>query len=207
MTIRVYRMALAASGFVSAIYVFAIGLGAAMDMRLVAAGIAWLITSMALSFAFVLAREALHPTGPDSPGDFPRADAANVGRASQASSRVQCASQRESGNLGRERGSGAVIIQRKSQYINRLRDLDIYLDGQRTAPVGDGKTIQLDVDSGRHGIQIRIDYTRSPIEYLDVRNGEEVRLECGSEIAGWKLLVSPFLAIKRESLFLRRIPN
>jgi hypothetical protein len=50
-----------------------------------------------------------------------------------------------------------IKILRTSEYVNRIRDYQIYLDGQKVGTVANGETIRLDTTKGDHTLIAKID--------------------------------------------------
>lgn len=55
-----------------------------------------------------------------------------------------------------------IKIQRTSELNNRLRDYQIYIDGEKIGKIADGETKDFLISSGKHSIVVKIDWCSSP---------------------------------------------
>jgi len=55
-----------------------------------------------------------------------------------------------------------IILQRTSEYVNRMRDYKIYLDGLKIGTIANGETKQFEINTGQHSIIAKIDWCCSP---------------------------------------------
>ena len=55
-----------------------------------------------------------------------------------------------------------LIIQRTSEYNNRLRDYGIYIDGQKVDTIANGQAKEFTITSGRHTLYSKIDWCSNP---------------------------------------------
>lgn len=198
---RLRRLVLAVSTLASAAFLFVIGWIGVLQLNILRAGLVWTVAALFVALALVLIREALNSADEKSestaspPGlrsvryrpDCGRGDAAAESRSEPAGS--------------------ALVIEREKQWVNRLRRIEVVLDGLQVAAVAGAQAAQLDVDPGRHRIYVRIDSSRSREQAVDLRTGETVRFRCGSLIAGWRILIGPYIYLARHSLYLARIPD
>jgi hypothetical protein len=65
-----------------------------------------------------------------------------------------------------------VKIVRSSEYINRLRDYGIYIDGRKVGVVSNGEVVEFVVSSGEHTIYARIDWCFSPTRTFSIADHE-----------------------------------
>jgi hypothetical protein len=65
-----------------------------------------------------------------------------------------------------------LIIQRTSEYTNRLRDYKIYIDGQKVDTISNGQTKDLNISPGRHTLFFKIDWCRSPEISFEIVDNE-----------------------------------
>lgn len=66
-----------------------------------------------------------------------------------------------------------IIIHRSSEYVNRLREIRILIDGKEEGRIANGQELALQVPSGSHTLQAKIDWAGSRKFPLHVREGEE----------------------------------
>ena len=196
MITRLRRFLLAASALASAAILLAIGWFGILELNLLRTGITWAGGLFILGLALALLRDALTPT-PKAPKSASVPLGLRVVHHQPDDSAGKDAAEDPS-----DPDRSAVVLSRVSQWVNKLRDVDVYLDGLQVASLGDGQTVQLDIDPGPHRIQVRIDSSRSTEQTLHLRAGETVRFTCGSLIAGWKILIAPYIYLARHSLYL-----
>lgn len=55
-----------------------------------------------------------------------------------------------------------IIISRTSEYNNRLRDYQLFLDGAKIGTISNGETKEFETTSGQHTILAKIDWCTSP---------------------------------------------
>ncbi|MEI2738519.1 MAG: hypothetical protein V9F01_07025 [Chitinophagaceae bacterium] len=63
-------------------------------------------------------------------------------------------------------------VKRKSEWINRVRNIGIYLDGVRLGTVSNGETAEFEIAEGAHQLKAKIDWCRSNEESFTVSAGE-----------------------------------
>lgn len=99
-----------------------------------------------------------------------------------------------------------ITIQRGKSYADYLRAYKVEVDGVMVASVRAGQSVTFPVSVGIHALRLRIDWCGSEEQRLDVRSGERITFECGSSLAGWRLLIGFYYAFLRtqQYLWLRR---
>jgi len=55
-----------------------------------------------------------------------------------------------------------INIQRTSEYVNRLRNLGVYIDDKKVGTVSNGETKEFEIPAGSHLICCKIDWCSSP---------------------------------------------
>lgn len=88
---------------------------------------------------------------------------------------------------GEER-MGTITISRESQFMNKMRSYDIYVDGEKIGEIKNGGTEELPVPPGEHVIQLQIDWCKSKEIPFRLSEGEKQSFQCGSRLKGWKVL-------------------
>jgi hypothetical protein len=63
-------------------------------------------------------------------------------------------------------------------YRDRLRSYRILIDGERAGSVKEGQTASVEVPPGRHEVELRIAWCRSPAIAIDVADRATVSLRC-----------------------------
>jgi len=81
-------------------------------------------------------------------------------------------------------------ISRPRQYADALRQYRVLIDDAEAAAIRPGQTIDIDVPPGKHRVVAAVDWVRSnPVEFEALPGGYH-RLEVGSNVAGWRLLLA-----------------
>ena len=66
-------------------------------------------------------------------------------------------------------------ITRPREWFGRFRKLKVLLDGATVARIGVGETVVLEVEPGRHALQLEMDWCRSPVLEVHVEAGTGLR--------------------------------
>lgn len=85
-----------------------------------------------------------------------------------------------------------ITIARTSQRVNSMREYDIYLDGQKINAISNGETKTIEVSNGNHEIYLKVDWCKSKKLNINLAEGQELKLKCGSKITGVKQIFSLF---------------
>jgi hypothetical protein len=99
-----------------------------------------------------------------------------------------------------------ITIQRGKSYADRLRAYKVAVDGVIVASVRAGQSVTVPVWAGSHTLRLRIDWGRSEELQFQARAGEWIAFECGTSLAGWRVLLAIFYAAfwSHRYLWLRR---
>ena len=83
----------------------------------------------------------------------------------------------------------ALSIQRGGGYSDWLRGYKIFIDGEEHGAVRPNSIRTLEVPAGRHQVQLRMDWSSSPVVAVDV-DDDGATLACGpgARCGGWSLL-------------------
>ena len=68
-----------------------------------------------------------------------------------------------------------IIINRKSEWMNRLRSIHVYIDGKNVGSLKNGSSEEFVVEQGLHTIECKIDWCSSMPVSLDVK-AEDVKV-------------------------------
>ena len=55
-----------------------------------------------------------------------------------------------------------IIFKRTSEYNNRLRDYQLFIDGKKIGTIANGQTKEFETTSGQHNVVAKIDWCSSP---------------------------------------------
>ena len=72
-----------------------------------------------------------------------------------------------------------IILKRTSEYVNRMRDYKIYLDGLNIGTIANGETKQFEINTGQHSIIAKIDWCCSPEINVNLIENETKSLKVG----------------------------
>ena len=100
-----------------------------------------------------------------------------------------------------------VTIRRVRQIPDNARVYRLRIDGDSACTVRSGQKATVKVPPGRHEVWLSVDWFRSPKLALDLAPGDEVVLEGGNHVRGWRApfaLLSMVVAPSRY-LWLRRL--
>ena len=81
-----------------------------------------------------------------------------------------------------------LVFKRDSQFMNKMRKFDIYLNDSKTEQIKDGETKQLDVAPGEYIVKMQIDWVESATHKIQIGADETVHFQCGSRLKGMKIL-------------------
>jgi len=80
----------------------------------------------------------------------------------------------------------SIVIARTSEYINRARNIAIYVDEVMVDKISNGETRKIQVEEGPHRVKATIDWCSSPELSLDLHGNESLELELsGYKYAGF----------------------
>ncbi len=75
---------------------------------------------------------------------------------------------------------GRIILERKSQFLNRLKGYKVMINGLEQGVIRNGKTEEYEMPAGPNEITCRVNWCRSNSFMVDVKAGEAVYLKVGS---------------------------
>ena len=71
---------------------------------------------------------------------------------------------------------GKIIIDRKSEWINKASAIDIYIDGEKAGHIGDGESMEYEVLPGEHIIYASIKFLRCKDVKLNITEQGSINL-------------------------------
>ncbi|MCK7614592.1 hypothetical protein [Roseibium sediminicola] len=86
---------------------------------------------------------------------------------------------------------GTIRLSRAAGIIDMFRAYQIVLDGEFVGKIKRGGTVEIELEKGRHALQLQIDWCRSNTVLFDAGD-TIVCFECGNNFDGKKLLAAPF---------------
>lgn len=89
-----------------------------------------------------------------------------------------------------------LIIKRTSEWVNRMRDIALYLDGEKIGVIGNGQTKEFDIDPGEHRLNSKIDWCGSETMIFNLTDSEiQVVKLSGFKSGKWLLPIALILSI------------
>jgi len=88
-----------------------------------------------------------------------------------------------------------IILNRTSEYVNRLRNFGVYIDGKKVGTIANGDRKEFNVSPGQHSIVTKIDWCSSKTITFDLTDDEIKELKVGGfKNAKW-LMPTTFIVI------------
>jgi len=99
-----------------------------------------------------------------------------------------------------------IEITRTKQFANKARAIGIYINSKKVDTIRDGETKIFDLETAENEIYVKIDWCKTVPQKIIINEGETKRLELGSNLSGWKLLLAIFYISTNTSeyLYLRK---
>ncbi len=107
-------------------------------------------------------------------------------------------------------GSGNLSIRRVSFFADRRRRYRVFVDGQKVGLLGDGDgPLIVQVSPGPHNLCVKIDWCSSNTLRVDVKPGQRLVAECGSNAQGANVFMMLLYTLVKihDYLWLRQIPD
>lgn len=100
-----------------------------------------------------------------------------------------------------------ITVRRVTWYPDRFRSFEIEVDGTIVGKVRAGESMTIPVVAGQHRIRVKIDWCGSETLLFEVEDGAHILFECGSTLAGWRMLLALlYITIwTRQYLWLRSV--
>lgn len=75
-------------------------------------------------------------------------------------------------------GSARLVITRRPNFVAKVRAFKVLIDGEEVGTLREGAPFTHEMTPGRHELQLKLDWGKSPIEEFEVRAGQELRYWC-----------------------------
>jgi hypothetical protein len=73
-----------------------------------------------------------------------------------------------------------IILNRTNEYVNRLRDYGVYIDGKKVGTIANGEIKEFNVSAGQHSVVTKIDWCSSYPLTFDISDNEVKNFKVGS---------------------------
>ena len=70
-----------------------------------------------------------------------------------------------------------IIVYRNTEWANKWRTIDLYMDGEKLGSLEDGQTIAFEIPTGNHSLEAKIDWCGSNTIELMMEEDDIVNLE------------------------------
>jgi hypothetical protein len=100
---------------------------------------------------------------------------------------------------------GSLTLARSRQCIDCLSHYQFLLDGRPLTTLRAGRTIEVKLPPGRHQLVVKMGWFRTAPLEIEAIEGLGYRLEAGSNVSGWKLLLilAYVTVLRHQFLYLR----
>lgn len=98
-----------------------------------------------------------------------------------------------------------LIIKRKKELINSMRDIELFLDQTLLGTISNGKTEVFDLEPGTYKLKAEIDWCGSGVQEVEIKDGETRIIELSaykhSNFLLPALLLAGLLGVVLDNLF------
>jgi DNA-directed RNA polymerase delta subunit len=77
-----------------------------------------------------------------------------------------------------------IVIERTSQYANKMRKINVYINNQKVSSIKNGETKEISLQEGVHQIFAKIDWCKTKPLQFSLSANEVKKLQLGSDIKG-----------------------
>jgi hypothetical protein len=75
-------------------------------------------------------------------------------------------------------GAARLVITRRPAYVAKVRAFKVLLDGEEIGTLREKAPLTHEIAPGRHELQLKLDWGKSPIEEFEAAPGQEIRYWC-----------------------------
>jgi len=98
---------------------------------------------------------------------------------------------------------GRVILERKNEWLNRLKAYRVELNGTEIGRISNGKSEEYQVPAGTNSIECKVNWCGSTPLNLDIKPGETIYLKVGSGMKFFWAIYAVFIVAILGRLLLR----
>ena len=94
-----------------------------------------------------------------------------------------------------------------TSYPDRFRAYKVQVDGELVGKIEPKNTMEFSLVPGLHEVMLSIDWCKSNIVEINIKNGETLAMECGSSLSGRRMLLAIvyIMFLRNRYLWLRTI--
>ena len=100
---------------------------------------------------------------------------------------------------------GDVIFKREYQEINSLAKYNICINGKVVNTIENNSRKVVSLRPGIYNISVTYRNSKAEMKQVEIKKNESLRLACGSNLVGLKLLFSWFFTFGKNNIYLKRI--
>ena len=100
---------------------------------------------------------------------------------------------------------GDVIFKREYQEINSLAKYIICINGKVVNTIENNSRKVVSLRPGIYDISVTYRNSKAEMKQVEIKKNESLRLACGSNLVGLKLLFSWFFTFGKNNIYLKRI--
>lgn len=99
-------------------------------------------------------------------------------------------------------GKGQLQITRITQYANKIRSIQIYINGKVVGSLKDGETKYFELDVRVYEVYAKIDWCATRPIKVTIHKDQRTSFELGCNVYGWKSLLAIFYYTFKTSEYL-----
>ena len=107
----------------------------------------------------------------------------------------------------------SITVSRKATFLEEINvgtqapgAYTIIIDERKASEVKVGKTVDIPVNSGKHSMHIKIGWYGSQTIEFDIKEGQNIKFECGSNFTGWGMFVAViYIFLPREWIWIQQV--
>jgi hypothetical protein len=90
---------------------------------------------------------------------------------------------------------GRIILERKSEFLNRLKNYRVNINGTEQGKISNGSSAEYEVPGGNNMITCKVNWCGSNTFTVDIKPGETVYLKVASGMKYFWAVYIPFVAV------------
>lgn len=86
-----------------------------------------------------------------------------------------------------------VVLSRDKGWVDRIRQYQVFIDGNRVGKIGPGETCAYPCSPGLHNIQVKIDWAKTKLITFNLTT-ENKKFQVKSNLHGWRIFLCAIFA-------------